>query len=98
MSDFHAASVTDNPAITYAFVFTAVTLPVLDRTEGLFAEQTIWFRLKGSVVYGFGLGDLTIRPASYSIRRHQLNRNRTPVFFFYTFIKIVHNFVFSSLE
>ena len=46
----NAASITDNTFITDLLVLTAMTLPVFARSEELFAEKTIFFRLECSII------------------------------------------------
>ena len=43
--DFYTAAVADNAFVTDFFVFSAVALPVLARSEYSLTEQTILFRL-----------------------------------------------------
>jgi hypothetical protein len=48
--DFNTASVADYPVVTYSFVFSAMAFPILYRTENFLTEQTVFIRLKCSVV------------------------------------------------
>ena len=45
LRDFDTASVTDNAFVSDLFVFTAMTLPVLARSEDSLAKKTVFFRL-----------------------------------------------------
>ena len=60
----NSASVTDDALMAYSLVLTAVTFPVLCGSENPFAEKTVFFGLKGTIVYCFGLGYFTVRPFS----------------------------------
>ena len=62
LGNFNAAAVADNALITDFFILSAMALPVLGRSENTLAEKTVPFRLEGSVIYCFGLLDLTVRP------------------------------------
>ena len=59
---FHAAPVADDALVANLLVLSAVALPVLRRTEDLFAEQAVLLRSKGAVVDGLRLGDFAVRP------------------------------------
>ena len=50
-------------------VFSARARAVLHRAKDSFAEKTSDLGLQRAVVDGLGLGDLTVRPCSYHIRR-----------------------------
>ena len=63
-SDLDAALVADDALIADSLVFAAMALPILCRTENLFAEQTVLFGLGCPVIYGLGLGDFSVRPLS----------------------------------
>jgi len=65
---FNAASVADNTFIADFLVFTTVAFPVFTRSENLFAEQTVAFRLKSSVVNCLRLKHLTVRPFKNFLR------------------------------
>src|ERR1051325_1154711 len=54
--DFHAAAVTDDPAVADALVLAAMAFPVLDRTEDALAEEAVLLGLERPVVDRFGLG------------------------------------------
>jgi hypothetical protein len=53
--NFNAAPVTYDTFVTYALVFSAVTLVVSDGTEDALTEQPVALRLVGAVIDGFGL-------------------------------------------
>ena len=69
LRNLYAAAVADNPLVADLLVLSAMALPVLARSENLFAEQTVLFRLQGSVIYGFRLLDLAAGPLSDLFRR-----------------------------
>ena len=48
-------TVADNTLETNLLELTAMTFPVLLRSEYLFAVQAVFFGLQGSVIDGFGL-------------------------------------------
>jgi hypothetical protein len=75
MSYFDTATVADNAAITYAFVFTAITFPVAHRPEYFFAEQTVSLRFERPVIDGFRLGNFSIGPVPDCIGRSQSDGN-----------------------
>ncbi len=62
--NFNAAAVTDNALVANSLVLSAMALPVLSGSENSLAEKSVFFRFKGTVIYGFGLGYLTVRPFS----------------------------------
>ena len=62
--NFNASAVTDDALVANSFILSAVTLPVLGGSENSFAEKSVFFRLKCTVIYSFGLGYLTVRPFS----------------------------------
>ena len=57
---FNMALFADSALVVDLLVLTAVTLPVLCRTEDSLAEQTVLFGLECTVVDGFGFCDLTV--------------------------------------
>jgi hypothetical protein len=59
----------------HALVFSAKALVVLHWTENLGTEETIFFGLKGPIVDGFGLLDLSMRPVSNLLWRGQADSN-----------------------
>src|SRR5439155_7131443 len=73
--DFHTTLVADHSAVLHALVFAAETLPVGDRAENAGAEQAIALRLKSTIVDGFGLRHLAMRPAPDLFRRGQADAN-----------------------
>ena len=66
--NFNAAAVAYDALVTNSLILSAVTLPVLCGSEDSFAEKSVFFRLKGTVIYSFGLGYLAVRPFSDLIR------------------------------
>src|ERR1039457_1522244 len=68
---FNAALVADDAAVLHALVLAAEALPVGHRSKDAGAEQSVALRLEGTVVDGFGLGYLTMRPAADFLRRSQ---------------------------
>src|SRR6185437_2054292 len=77
--DFYAALVADHAAVLHALVLAAETLPVGDRPEDAGAEQTIAFRFKSSIVDGFGLCHLAMRPAPDFLRRGHADADRVEI-------------------
>ncbi len=73
LGHFHATTVTDNALIADFLVFTAMTFPVLARSEDPFAEQAVLFRLQCPVVNGFRLDYFAMGPFSDGLRRSQTN-------------------------
>ena len=60
--DLYAAAFTNSALEVDLLVFSAMTLPVLLRTEDSLSEQTVLLGLEGTVVNGLGLFDLSVRP------------------------------------
>src|SRR5262249_15784758 len=60
--DLDATALADDPLEAHALVLAAVALPVLGRTENLFAEQAVLFGLERAVVDRLGLLDLAVGP------------------------------------
>ena len=71
----NAAAVAYFSLEAYLLEFTAVTFPVLGRSEDFFAEKTVFFGLLGTVSDGLGLGHLAVRPFSYLIGRSKTDFN-----------------------
>ena len=71
LNDLNAALLTHDPTVAHAFVFAAVTLIVLGRTEYLGAEQAVTLRLERAIIDGLGLLHLPMRPGTDHIRRGQ---------------------------
>ncbi len=74
--NFYSASVADHALITDLFVFTAMTLPILAGSKNLLTEQTVFFRLQGSVINGFRFFYLPPGPFPDFLRRSQPNLDR----------------------
>ena len=79
--NFNAALVADNTLITDAFIFAAMTFPILSRAKDSFAEQAIPFRLQGSVIDGFGFFYLAVGPGSNLVRRSQTDTHRHKIIY-----------------
>ena len=58
--DFNAAAFAYPAFEVNFFILSAVTFPVLLRTEDCLTEQTVFFRLECTVVDGFRLLDLAV--------------------------------------
>ncbi len=59
---FYTALVADYATISDLFILTAITFPVLGRTENLFTKETVGLRFERSIVNGFRLFNFTVRP------------------------------------
>ena len=68
LNDLNAALFTDDTAVLHPLVFAAQAFVVLNGTENLRAEEAVTLRLKGSIIDGFRLFYLTVRPAADLIR------------------------------
>ena len=79
MRDLDAAAVADDAAIANALVFSAGTLPILDRTEYAFAEKPVFLGLEGSIVDGFRLRDFAVAPLTYHLGGGELDTHRLDV-------------------
>ena len=73
LGDFHTAAFADDALEAHALVLAAGALPVTGRSEDLFAEQTVFLRLQGTVVNGFRLLDLAVAPITNVIGGGQAN-------------------------
>ena len=62
LRDFYTAFLTNNSAVLKTLVLPAQALVILDRAKDFRTEQTVTFRLEGTVVNGFRLFDFTIGP------------------------------------
>ena len=60
--DFDAAFFADDAAELHPLVFAAEAFVVLDRTKNARAEQAVAFRLERTIIDGFRLLDLAVRP------------------------------------
>jgi hypothetical protein len=74
--DLNAALLTDNTSIFLTLVLSTQALPVTYWTENTSTEQTVTLGLKGSIIDGFWLLDLTMRPGANFGRRGQANLYR----------------------
>ena len=68
LDDLNATLFADYAAMLHALVFSAVALVVLYRSKNLGTEKTILLGLEGSVVDGFRLLDLALRPVTDLLR------------------------------
>ena len=82
--DFNTALIADLTLVADALVLTAVALPVLSRSKNALAVQAVALRLQGTVVDGFGLGDLTIAPGTDLVRGGKADLNRIEFFIFHS--------------
>ena len=62
LNHLHAAFLTNDAPVFHSLVLATVTFVVLCRPENLGAEKTVSFRLKRSIIDGFGLFNLSMRP------------------------------------
>jgi hypothetical protein len=69
----NAAFVADDPLITDALIFSAMTLPILNGAKDSFTEQTVCLGLQCSVVNGFRLFYFPIRPRTNQFRGGKAN-------------------------
>ena len=67
----YSALIANYSLISYSLVLSAMAFPVLCRSENPLAVKTVLFRLECSVIYGFRLCNLTVRPAQDLFRRCQ---------------------------
>jgi hypothetical protein len=61
-SDFNSATLTYFSLKPNPLVFTAVTFPVLLRSENTLTKQTVFFGLLGAVIYSFGAFNHAVAP------------------------------------
>ena len=71
LCNFYPATIADNTFITDTFVFSAMTLIVLDRTEDTFAEKTVALRFVRTIVNRFRFQNFTTRVFKNLFRRSQ---------------------------
>jgi hypothetical protein len=62
LNHFDTAFVADDPAMLHPLVFSAIALPVLDRTEDLCAKETVLLGFERPIVDGLRFLHLAIRP------------------------------------
>ena len=74
--NFNAAAFADFAFEAEAFIFSAVALPVLGRSEDSFAEKTVAFRFECSVVDGFGFLYFAVGPFSDLFGRSKADFDR----------------------
>ena len=75
LGDLNAALIADLALEADLLVLAAVALPVLGRSKDTLAEQAIAFRLERTVVNGFGLLYLAVRPLADQLGRSQTDLN-----------------------
>ena len=71
----NTTTVANDSFVTDTFVFTAVTLIILNRSEDSFAEQTIAFRFISPVIYRFRFQNFSVRTFKNFFRRGQTDTN-----------------------
>ena len=76
---FHAALFANDAAVLQTLVLTAQAFVVLNRSENFGAEQTIAFRLKGTIVNRFRLFYFAVGPRTDLFRRCKTNLDRVKV-------------------
>ena len=69
LGDLYTTSIADNTLVTDTLVFATSALIVTRGTEDALTEKAVTFGLIGSIIYGFGLGNLTIRIFQYLFGR-----------------------------
>ena len=89
--DFDAALFADDALVLHALVLAAQAFVVLDRPEDARAEQTVTFRLERTVVDGFRLLDLTVRPGEDLLRRRDRNPNGIEILCRHLRIEKIHD-------
>src|SRR5699024_4534366 len=52
-SYFYSTTITNNTFISYTFIFSTMTFPILLWTKNTFTEQSIFLRLKSTIINGF---------------------------------------------
>ena len=67
--NLNATFIADNAFVTNLLIFTAVTFPVLARSENSFTEQAILFRFQSTVIDGFRFLYFTSGPFTNHFRR-----------------------------
>ena len=77
--DFNATLIADNAAVLHTLVFAAQALPIRHRPENTGAKQTILFGLESTVIDGFRLRYLTVRPRTNLFWRSQTNANAVKI-------------------
>ena len=95
LSNLNSASITYYAFISYSFIFTTMTLPVLCRSENSFTEKTVPFGFKCSVVYRFRFFYFTMTPFTYFLRRSQADLYRIK---YYALLCILLHLTFSFLS
>ena len=84
----NTTTVTDDTLITDTLVLSAGTLIVLSRTEDALAEQTVTLWFVGTIVDGFGFGDLAEATLEDLFRRSKTYGNlRKITLYFWIFLE-----------
>lgn len=73
LDDLNTAFFADHAAVFHPFIFAAITLVILNRSEDLGAEQAITLRFEGAVIYGLRFFHLAMGPFQNFLRRGQRN-------------------------
>src|SRR5262245_47611142 len=86
LNHLDAAFLADNATVLHALIFATVTLPVFGWAKDFGAEKPVAFRFKGSIINGFRLLHLTVRPLAHLCWRGDANTDaikidRLPRFF-----------------
>jgi hypothetical protein len=68
MGDLNSASIAHYSSESDSFILSTGTLPIFNRTKDPLTEKPVPFGLEGSIVDGFGLGHLAVRPGSNGFR------------------------------
>ncbi len=76
LRDFDAALIADHSAVLHSLVLSAKAFPIGYRAKNTCTKQAIPLRLECSVVNGFGLCNLTMRPRTDLVRRSQADPDR----------------------
>ena len=77
--DFDTALFADHTTVFEAFVFTAQTFIVLDRSKYLGAEQAVTFRLEGAIIDGLWFLHFSVGPGMNKVGRGQPDANRIEI-------------------
>jgi hypothetical protein len=92
LDDFDATFFTDDTAMLHALVLAAIAFEIFHRAEDFGAKQTIALRLEGSVVDGFGLFHLAMRPIHDLFRRSQRDLDALEFDWSFRFLKKIEQF------
>jgi hypothetical protein len=70
--DFYATAITNYSFVSYTLIFTTMAFPITDRPKYFFTKKTILFGFERPIVYGFGLGNLSMRSFQNFIWRGEI--------------------------